>query len=122
MLATEKLDANTLKDVRQAIEAIPSHLMHQGEVKNLVVDTGCSVTVSGFREDFISLEPLSNKVTLQGIAVASTWTHSGPVIYEVIDTQGKVKELNTNALYIPDLKCRLFSPQSYIQEKGNHQA
>ena len=105
MLATEKLDANTLKDDRQAIEAIPSHLMHQGEVKSLVVNTGDSVTVSGFRKDFIRIEPLSNKVTLQGIAGASTGTHSGPDRYEVIDTQGNVQELNTNALYIPDLKC-----------------
>jgi hypothetical protein len=111
MLATEKLDANPLKDFRQAIEAIPSHLMHQGEVKNLVVDTGCSVTVSGFREDFTKLEPLSNKVTLQFIVGSSTGTHSGSVRYEVIDTQGNVQELKTNALYIPDLKCRLFSPQ-----------
>ena len=79
--------------------------MHQGEVKNLVVDTGYSVTVSGFRKDFIRLEPLSNKVTLQGIAGESTGTHSGPDRYEVIDTQGNVQELNTNALYIPDLKC-----------------
>ena len=46
-------------------------------------------------------------------------TKKGIGRYEVITSQGDVETIETKALYIPNLGCRLFSPQAYFREQQN---
>ena len=101
-----------------ALEALPTNLLTPGEVKNIIIYSGCSKTVTGFKDDFMDLQPLDQHLIMEGIAGQLHATHKGTVRYEVIDSRGEVAELKTSALYMPGLKCRLLSPQYYIHEKG----
>ena len=44
-------------------------------------------------------------------------THHGIAKYKVINSKVKVSVLICKYLYMPKLKCRVFSPQQYIVEK-----
>jgi len=37
---------------------------------------------------------------------------------DVIMDDGNVKEITTQAYWIPEMKCRLFSPQSFFEDNG----
>ena len=77
--------------------------------------------MTGFENDFKenSLEPLQFPVTMTGIAGMLITTHQGIDKYEVIKIKREVSLLFCKYLYMPKLKCRLFSSQQYIVEKGN---
>ena len=111
MLVTDRLDVKTLEEVRHALEALPTDLVTPGEVKNIIIDSGCSKTVTGFEDDFMDLQPLEHHLIMEGIEGQLHDTHKGTVRNEVIDSREEVAELKTSALYIPGLKCRLLSPQ-----------
>ena len=64
-----------------------------------------------------SLEPLQFTVTMTGISGTLIATHQGRAKYEVINSKGEVPVLFCKSLYMPKLKCRLFSPQQCIVEK-----
>ena len=55
---------------------------------------------------------------MQGIAGELKATHEGTIKLEIITNRGDVAPLCFKALYVPDMNCRLLSPQSFIDEKG----
>ena len=60
MLNSNSLNDKTRGEVRYALEPLPSGLIRSYEIKNLVVDTSYSPTVSGFRDYLYcnSLDPI----------------------------------------------------------------
>jgi hypothetical protein len=52
MLRACKLSDMDLQQVHNVLEALPFVLLHQGDIKPLIVDTGCSRSVTGFADDF----------------------------------------------------------------------
>jgi hypothetical protein len=85
---------------------------------DLIIDTGCTKTATGFTEDFLpgSLKDLARPIRMDGIAGGLDIKQEGKVKYEIVDDRGSVQELIVNAFYIPGLGCRLFSPQDYFRQ------
>ncbi len=118
-----RLNVTKLTDVEKsqvlrAVENFPDQLLHAGQVLTLVVDTGASRSVTGYKEDFVpgTLKPLKSQMHFEGIAGNLSATHQGLSRLETFDDDGKLTIVEHTALYVPGLKCRLFSPQSYLQE------
>ena len=88
----------------------------------MIVDTGCTVTASGDITDFepCSLMKLKDSWTLEGIGGALKATHKGIIRYEVMTDDGTIEVLRMEGYYMPDLKCRLFSPQAYALYRKEH--
>jgi hypothetical protein len=86
---------------------------------DLVVDTGCTKTATGFASDFIpnTLHNLPKPIQMDGIAGGLMISQEGQVKYEIVDDRGSVQELIVDAYLIPSLPCRLFSPQSYFKQQ-----
>ena len=118
MLMTAKLTHTEIDDVRKTLESLPKGLLQSDDMKPLIIDTGCSKTVSGFIDDFVpeSLKDLDSPNQMEGIGGSLTATKEGKVRYEVINDSGEISVIETNAFYMPKLKCRLFSPQTYLAE------
>jgi hypothetical protein len=53
---------------------------------------------------------------MEGIAGGLVIKKQGRVRYELLTDDGDVHAWETTAYYIPDLPCRLFSPQAHFQE------
>ena len=83
---------------------------------HLIVDSGCSLTFTPHKEDFIQMITLTEPQTLQGVGGNVEVTQCGIARYEVINTTGNVSVLETVAYYHPSLKFRLFSPQSFFAQ------
>jgi hypothetical protein len=84
----------------------------------VIIDTGCSRTVTGFADDFVSgtLKKLSKPSRMDGIGGSLSATHEGQVHYEVINDSGEVSMIECTSLYMPKLQCRLYSPQCHFRE------
>ena len=93
------------------ISADPRH----GDVP-IVIDTGCSHSVTPFLEDFSSeLEPTANS-QMNGLKDSVAIKGDGWVDWPIRDIFGRVALVRTRAYYIPEAKIRLFSSQTYFQE------
>ena len=66
MLNTSIINEKPKSDLRKALHSISSGLVRPDEVKNIVLDSGCSHTVKGFEGYFEekSLEPLQCPVIM----------------------------------------------------------
>jgi hypothetical protein len=53
---------------------------------------------------------------MEGIAGGLVVRQKGRVQYELLTDDGDVHVLETSAYYLPELPCRLFSPQAHFQE------
>jgi hypothetical protein len=84
----------------------------------LVIDTGCSQSLTGNINDFIpdTLTTLTTPVEMEGTAGGIKIQQKGRVGYELLTDEGDVHVLETTAYYMPELPCRLFSPQAHFQE------
>jgi hypothetical protein len=117
LLMTGKLEESDLIIVREAIAALPGTLIHKGDVKPVIVDTGCTGSASGDLSDFIpeSLESIREPIALEGIGGSLQVTHTGTLRYEVVTDNGDIEVLMMPGMYMPELKIRLFSPQAYAE-------
>ena len=119
LLLTGSLENSECAQIRKALETLPSTLTLHKDVKPIIIDTGCSVTASGFLEDF---EPNTLKIaseSLTGIGGKLKASKEGIMRFEVITEKGDVVTVRTRGMYLPDLHCRLFSPQAYFKEHNN---
>ena len=82
----------------------------------IVIDTGCSHSLTPFKEDFIGplegspvdkMTGLKDSVDIQGV---------GWVRWPIRDIFNHVVIVQTRAYYVPDANIRLFSTQVYFQE------
>jgi hypothetical protein len=117
MLNTPKLPPNELKRLQAALEDLPQGLLTAEDSFPLIFDTGCSKTATGFKADFDpgSLHDLPNPLIMTGIAGGLEVTQVGTVSYDVQMPNAEITTIQTDAYYMPHLKCRLISPQSYQQ-------
>ena len=84
-----------------------------GQIFPVLMDTGCSVTCSGYKEDFGdrlvpgnfgAIKTANGEAMIQGF---------GLVCWQTCDEEGTIREVIVPAYYCPDIQLRLFSPQDY---------
>ena len=85
----------------------------------IVLDTGATISVTPFRDDFVEWEDKST-ATLSGITADAEVCGVGTVLWKIKDDRGRTQHVPTRAYYVPQAQVRLFSPQNYFAEnKGN---
>ena len=116
-LLTAKVTPEDRARLRNVLEDIPMGLLGGTEGFCVVLDTGCTKAATGFEADFIpgTLRDLPEPTMMDGIAGGLVIRQIGRVRYEVLDDAGEVQVLEMEAYLIPELKCRLFSPQAYLR-------
>jgi len=86
----------------------------------IVFDTGATISVSPYVEDF---EDLATKVLsgliLRGITAETSVQGAGTVNWHVRDDSGIIHSIRTRAYYIPNAAARLFSPLAYFRQEEN---
>ena len=94
---------------------------HDQDRMPIVIDTGCSFSLTPNRDDFVgtlnetangSMKGLTDSVNIEGI---------GWVEWTVRDIFNKVHIIRTQAYYVPKATIRLFSPQAWMQENQSGQ-
>lgn len=83
----------------------------------IIIDTGCSFPCSGFKADFLpgSITELDEVIPMTGIAGGIEIKRKGRLHYELLDDAGELQTIETDGYYMPELQCRLFSPQAYFK-------
>ena len=76
-------------------------------------DTGASITISPFKEDFISFEENDNSTSLMGVSGRTCVEGSGVIQLTVKDDSGIPVTFTTKALLVPNATIRLLSVQSF---------
>jgi len=92
---------------------------------SLVIDTGASQHISHCRSDFLTYEPLTDRV-VKGLEKSSRIVGRGIVEWHIPAADGELRFFRVTAYHVPSAQQRLFSPQTYIQdirkvEKGNQE-
>jgi hypothetical protein len=87
----------------------------------LIVDNGCSASMSPYLSDFIGKLTKCN-VKVDGFGGGSVGaTHKGTIRWILQDDVGVGHPIYIkNAYYCPDAPCRMLSPQHWAQSKGDH--
>ena len=86
----------------------------------VIVDTGCPLSASPFKEDFETLEPLPHPITLHGIEGNSMVTHGRLLCFQCINTPGEIVTIKAFGYYNPHMSVCLFSPQAYFHHHPKH--
>jgi hypothetical protein len=85
----------------------------------VVLDTGASMSLTPVLSDFIGpLEPAPLK-EIRGLTSTTRVVGKGIVEWHICDYWNVSGIIRTMAYYVPDASIRLFSPQSYFQDKAN---
>ena len=105
--------------VQDSLAQLQNHLFIHGDAKLAIVDSGACCWASCNKSDFSqgTLQVLDQPVPMDGVAGQLKATHTGIVRYEVLNQQGSVSVLEAKAYYVPDLTCRLLSPQDYMRQQ-----
>jgi hypothetical protein len=122
LLATTKLNNEDMTRLRQVLSDFEPQSLYSSTTSDsfyLIVDTGCSHSATGCSDDFIpgSIRDLDTPLEMEGIAGGLEIRQMGRVRYELLTDGGDVHFLETSAYLIPELPCRLFSPQAHFQEQ-----
>jgi hypothetical protein len=124
LLNTARLRPEDQSLLRAAIQAMPAHLYAENDSVLWVIDTGCTDTSTGFRDDFKAgtLKEMKVPRPMAGAGGMTFATHEGTVAFEVLADNGTVHPLETTSYFVPGLDCRLLSPQTYFieQKKRNN--
>jgi hypothetical protein len=82
-----------------------------------IADSGCSLTCTNSKEDFLSgtMKELTKPITLGGIAGGLEVKHHGIVSWETLDDFGNIVSLQTKAYLQEHLPCQLLSPQAFLK-------
>ncbi len=82
----------------------------------IVLDSGCSTSITPFKEDFIGEISPQPKAEMHGLTDSVTVKGVGMVEWPVRDVFGRSATIRTCAYYIPEATIRLCSTQTYFQE------
>lgn len=96
-------------------EGYLSQNSHRGDIP-IVLDTGCSLSVSPFIEDFTSDLELMSDSKMHGLSDSTTIKGIGWVSWPIRDVFGRVAVIRTRCYHIPEARVRLCSTQTYFQE------
>jgi hypothetical protein len=119
VLLTGKLNADLRLRLRRIISEEPQGLLSSSSDFELIVDTGCTKTGTGFVEGFIpgTLTNLDRPIRMDGIAGGLAIKQEGKVRYEIIDDNGRVQEIIAEA-YHPKHTSGNFCRKETIQTKN----
>ena len=96
-------------------EACLTHKGHRGDIP-IVLDAGCSTSVTPHAEDFMSpIEPCKEEV-MHGLNDSVAIKGIGWVEWPTRDVFGHVAVLRTRAYHMPQARIRLCSAQTHFQE------
>jgi hypothetical protein len=117
---TSNIQPPALSRLRTVLEASQCHLLSKDDHFELIVDSGCSKSVSPCLSDFVpgSLVDLPSPLSLDGIAGQLIAHQKGRLKYEILNDAGGITTLECEGYHLPGLKIRLFSPQILL---GEHQ-
>ena len=82
----------------------------------VTIDSGATISITPHRDDFVEYSELTGSV-LQGLAKGLPINGTGIVRWRVQMDDGSFTELEAPAYHVSTARCRLFSPQSYLQHK-----
>ncbi len=116
-IARDLLRLNAVK------QDLPRGLFGSTDGVTYIVDSGASRTITFSEMDFVpgTLQLYNSPRKLQGIAGNVDIQGQGDLELSVKMDDGSTKLLETSAFWIPDMKCRLFSPQAFLQSAGNEE-
>jgi hypothetical protein len=120
VICTAAIQSSALSRLRTVLEALQCHLLTKDDTFELIMDSGCSKSVSPCISDFVpgSLVDLSTPLAMDGIAGQLIAHQKGRLQYEVLNDAGGITVLECDGYHLPELKIRLFSPQVLL---GEHQ-
>jgi hypothetical protein len=85
----------------------------------IVFDTGATIAVTPYEDDFISWHEPCCKLTLRGINSDCEVKGFGEVEWTLYDDNGIKRKIRTTAYWVPSATVRLFSPQAYFNQVEN---
>ena len=102
LMLTGKIKEQDQMRLIQVLEDLPQGLLAAGDSLELIVDTGCTKTGTGYMEDFLpgTLKDLEQPILMDGIAGGLEITKAGVVRYEVLDDKGELQVIEADAYYI----------------------
>ena len=77
-------------------------------------DSGATITISPTKTDFVEYTEVEGSV-LQGLAKGLPIAGTGKVCWGMTLDDGTTTTITTPAYHVPTARCRLLSPQSYLQ-------
>jgi hypothetical protein len=83
---------------------------------NIIFDSGASVTISPSRDDFITYSTNVGKTSLSGITSEAICAGKGKVRFNLVNDNGDVREIETEALHVPSACVQLLSVQRYCTQ------
>jgi hypothetical protein len=84
----------------------------------MVVDTGASLSLTPFLDDFDNTPGKLELKELQAVSSATKVEGIGTVCWKVIDLYSAVHTLKTKAYYVLTAHIRLYSPQAHFRESS----
>ena len=85
----------------------------------IVIDTGCSLSLTPIKSDFVTKLSKTEVTDMQGIGNSIPVKGVGEVEWPVRDAFNNVALIRTKAYFVPDADIRLFSPQTYVNKQKN---
>ena len=82
----------------------------------IVLDSGCSVSITPHLEDFVGDLRNTNDKEMHGLSDSVEMQGEGVVEWTIRDVHGNVGMVRTRAYYMPTARMRLCSTQTYFQE------
>lgn len=122
--AARLLGSKTLSGPTRTQNKVLLSCSHQTSDPPIVLDTGCTISITPLKSDFISPpQPCEDKdSSVKGLTDQARVQGEGIVQWRIKDVFGQVATIRTKAFWIPEADdVRLFSPQAYFDEqKGGH--
>ena len=122
-LVTTKMDDKMIERLRQMIkldsEPFKAVAAEHSDALYSIVDTGCSESCTNCADDFEpgTLTKLATPKSVGGIAGSLLVEYEGLLCWETLDDEGNILQFKTKGLLVPELPCRLFSPQSFLYSR-----
>jgi hypothetical protein len=119
MTQTSSIKPPALSRLRTVLESAPCYLLAKDDNFELIMDSGCSKSVSLCAADFVpgSLVTLTIPLAMDGTAGQLVARQKGRLRYEVLNNAGGITVLECDGYHLPELKIRLFSPQILLGEQ-----
>ncbi len=121
-LQTNKLDPTgpDMDLLCQVLADEPSGLLSETNSTTLVIDCGATSTTMFDEADFklgtLQLFEHGEQAPIQGITGTLPIKGQGTISLQVINNEGEIVNIDTQAYYILELHTKLFSPQAYFHE------
>ena len=90
---------------------------------DVIIDSGCSVSVSSFESDFESgsLKALPRPIMMNGIAGCPQAVGEGTLRYEIISDSNEVSVIRCPGFLMKELPVRLLSSQQLLDQPGHEE-